>query len=106
MGTVYLKYDPFNGTPIPDGFAEQYAVDVVNAANEDREYDSHFHISSDLVLDSVRALIAEKAADPRKIVFQLPDCPDQFATHHGRLNHWPRRDYNLDVLSRILKAER
>lgn len=106
MGTVYLKYDPFKGTPIPDGLAEQYASDVVSAANENRDYDSHFSISNDLVLDHVRALIAEKATDSRNIVFQLPDCPDQFATHNGRLNHWPRRDYNMDVLTRILSAER
>jgi hypothetical protein len=103
---IYLKFDPWTGEAIPDGYAEQYAVDIVAAANGDQDGDRIFHVSSHLVVDYFRALVAEKAVDPLKVTIQMRDCPDQFSHPSGRLNHWPRYYGSDQALMRILSAGR
>jgi hypothetical protein len=103
---IYLKYDPWKGEPIPDGCAEQYAVDVVNVANEDLVGDRHFSVSNELVISYFRALVVEKAVDPMRVTIQMPDCPDQFVSHRGSLNHWPRRAFLEESLLRIMSVRK
>lgn len=101
MAIVYLKYDPFKGEPIPDGHAEQYAVDVVAAANEPHNDVRHFTMSSDLVVNFVRGFIKMGAVDPTKIFFRFDDMPDQNADFNGRLKQHDRHDFACRSLMRL-----
>ena len=97
---IYLKYDPYKGTPIPDGYAEEYASDI--AAVVEKDENGIFTVGNELVLTYIRALIKEQAIDPLKLVFQLPGVADQHADHKGKLKHWHRRDLHMDALSRLI----
>lgn len=91
-----ITYDAVNGTPVADGKAEKFALEL--AQNE-----TDFVVATDNLITATRALIYEGSISHESVCFVFQDriIPTD---KNGRISHWPNGfcDYLDNWLMRLL----